>query len=533
VQLQERIQSPVGLDAVGIHNPGNVYWNLSIPALYEEAIQRHEGVVAANGPFVTHTGQHTGRSANDKFVVDEPSSTDKIWWGPVNKSLPEDKFRALHDRMMAYAVGKDLFVQDLYAGADPTYRLPIRIITGQAWHSMFARSLFIEPPPSELASHRPEFTVIYLPTFTARPAEDGTRSETFIALNFGARQVLIGGTSYAGEMKKSIFTVLNYLLPLQGVLSMHCSANVGADGQVAIFFGLSGTGKTTLSADPERTLIGDDEHGWSDRGIFNFEGGCYAKVIRLSPTAEPEIYATTRRFGTILENVVYDPVTRELDLDDDSLTENTRGAYPLSYIPNASATGLADHPSHIVLLTADAYGVLPPIAKLTTEQTMYQFLSGYTARVAGTEKGVVEPQATFSTCFGAPFLPLHPNTYARLLGQKINERRVTCWLVNTGWTGGPYGVGSRMKIGYTRAMIRAALSGRLAEVPTEEDPIFGLHIPTACPDVPSEVLNPRNTWSDKNAYDEQARKLAGMFKENFAKYADQVAPEVRAAGPKV
>jgi phosphoenolpyruvate carboxykinase (ATP) len=422
-------------------------------------------------------------------------------------------------------------VQDTYAGADPSYRLPIRVVTELAWHSLFARTMFINPDARSTERHTPEFTIINIPSFKADPARDGTRAETFILMDFTERLVLIGGTSYAGETKKSVFTILNYLLPQRGVMSMHCSANVGDAGDVAIFFGLSGTGKTTLSADPERRLIGDDEHGWSDDGVFNFEGGCYAKVIKLSPEAEPDIYRTTRMFGTVLENVVYDPATRALDLDDSTKTENTRAAYPLTSIPNIVPEGHAGHPQNIIMLTADAFGVLPPVARLTPEQAMYHFLSGYTAKVAGTERGVTEPEATFSTCFGAPFMVLHPGTYADLLGKKLTEHKANCWLVNTGWSGGPYGEGQRMKIKYTRAMIRAILNGSLAEVETRPDPVFGVGVPVSCPDVPPEVLTPRNTWKDTEAYDRKARELAERFNKNFKKYEEGVSAEVRAVAP--
>ncbi|MBE7556009.1 MAG: phosphoenolpyruvate carboxykinase [Anaerolineales bacterium] len=532
MQIQGKYQSQYGLENHGIQNVNAVHWNLSTPLLYEEAIRRREARLAHLGPLVVRTGQHTGRSPSDKFIVQEPSSQDKIWWGKVNKGMDPAPFAGLHRRLLAYLQGKDLFVQDCFAGADPQYRLPIRIITETAWHSLFARDMFIQAKPEELATHVPEFTVLNAPSFHADPEVDGTRSEVFIVIHFGQKLVLIGGTQYAGEIKKSIFTILNYLLPQQHVMSMHCSANIGPDDDVAVFFGLSGTGKTTLSADPTRTLIGDDEHGWSDRGVFNFEGGCYAKVIRLSAQAEPEIYETTRRFGTILENVTFDSTTGRLDLNDDSLTENTRAAYPISHIPNAKRDGLGGHPRNIIMLTADAFGVLPPIAKLTQAQAMYHFLSGYTAKVAGTEKGVTEPQATFSTCFGAPFMALSPTVYANLLGEKIAQHQVNVWLVNTGWSGGPYGVGQRMKIAHTRAMVNAALKGELAGIPTTPDPIFGVAVPTACPGVPAEVLNPRQTWPDTAAYDAQARKLAGMFAENFKTFTDQVSEEVRAAGPR-
>lgn len=521
------------LEMHGIKNANHEYWNLTTAALYEEAVLRREGVVAHLGPLVVRTGHHTGRSPNDKYIVKEPSSEKNIWWGKVNRSFDTDKFDRLYQRMISYLQGKDLFIQDCFGGADPAYRLPIRIITESAWHNLFARNLFVRAQPHELAEHKPEFTVINAPRFHAIPENDGTNSEVFVIVHFAKRVIIIGGTSYAGEIKKSIFTILNYILPLQEVLSMHCSANIGAHGDTALFFGLSGTGKTTLSADPHRRLIGDDEHGWSNTGVFNFEGGCYAKVIRLSEEAEPEIYETTRRFGTILENVTFDSYTRRLDLNDASLTENTRGAYPIGYIPNHEPSGMGGHPQNIIMLTADAFGVMPPIAKLTSEQAMYHFLSGYTAKVAGTEKGLgKEPQATFSTCFGAPFMALHPTVYARMLGEKVAKHKVNCWLVNTGWTGGPFGVGHRMKIAYTRAMVSAALDGRLAQVATSEDPIFGLHIPNSCPDVPNEVLQPRNTWQDGKAYDEQAQHLAGLFHKNFEQFAGEVTPPIAAAGPK-
>jgi phosphoenolpyruvate carboxykinase (ATP) len=447
--------------------------------------------------------------------------------------MEESAFERLHQRMLAYFQGKDLFVQDCFVGADPIYRLPVRVITETAWHSLFAHNMFIQPEASELRDFVPEFTVIHAPGFHAIPELDGTRSEVFVAINFAERVVLIGGTQYAGEIKKSVFTIFNFLLPRRHVLSMHCSANMGSHGDVAIFFGLSGTGKTTLSADPERTLIGDDEHGWSDHGVFNFEGGCYAKVIHLSAEAEPEIYETTRRFGTVLENVGFDSRTGRLNLDDASLTENTRAAYPITHIPNAKRDGMGHHPKNIIMLTADAFGVLPPIAKLTRSQAMYHFLSGYTARVAGTEKGVTEPQATFSSCFGAPFLPLSPVRYAELLGEKIGDMDVDVWLVNTGWTGGPAGVGHRMPIRDTRALIRAALDGSLATIPTGVEPHFGLHIPVSCPDVDAQLLNPVNTWESSAAYEEQARKVARMFADNFAAFADSVDESVIAAGPEM
>jgi phosphoenolpyruvate carboxykinase (ATP) len=526
-------QPVMGLDAHGIVNVSRVYWNLTTPSLYEEAVRRREGLVAHAGPLVCRTGHHTGRSPNDKFVVQDSSTTDRVWWGKVNRPLAPEKFDALHDHLLTYLEGKELFVQDCYAGADPAYRLPIRVITENAWHSLFARHMFIpERDQKKLGQHHPEFTVIDTPRFHGDPAIHGTNSEVFIIINFAKGLVLIGGTSYAGEIKKSIFTVMNYLLPFRQVMPMHCSANIGADGDTALFFGLSGTGKTTLSSDPDRQLIGDDEHGWSDRGVFNFEGGCYAKMIKLSPEAEPQIYAATRRFGTVLENVWVDAHTRRLDLDNDRYTENTRGAYPISFIDNSVPSGMGGHPRNVVFLTADAFGVLPPIARLTPEAAMYHFLSGYTAKVAGTEKGVTEPKATFSTCFGAPFLPLHPNVYAKFLGEKIARHGSRVWLVNTGWTGGPFGVGSRMRIAHTRSMIKAALSGALDNVPYQRDEVFNLDVPSTCPDVPPAVLTPRQTWADAAAYDGQAGKLAKMFVDNFREFEDAVSPEVKAAGPR-
>jgi phosphoenolpyruvate carboxykinase (ATP) len=519
-----------GLEDEGIA-AGRVRWNLAAAALYEEAVRRNEGVIAAEGPLVCRTGSHTGRSPNDKFVVREPSAEQHVDWGKVNRAMTEAQFETLHRDLVASLSGKELYVLDCYAGADPAYRLPVRVINEYAWHNLFCRNLFIDDPAA--AGGTPQFTVIDAPSFKADPKRHGSNSDVVIALNFARKLVLIGGTSYAGEMKKSIFTVLNYLLPLKGVMPMHCSANIGPSGDVALFFGLSGTGKTTLSSDPGRRLIGDDEHGWSDRGVFNFEGGCYAKTIRLSAEAEPQIYATTRRFGTVLENVVVDSETRALDLDDDRFTENTRAAYPIAFIDNAEPSGQGGHPRNVIMLTADAFGVLPPVSRLTPSGAMFHFLSGYTAKVAGTEKGVTEPKATFSTCFGAPFLPLAPSRYATMLGEKIARHGARVWLVNTGWTGGPYGVGSRMKIGHTRAMIQAVLSGALDAVTYQKDPIFNLDVPVSCPGVPSEVLNPRNTWSDGTAYDAQAHKLARMFRDNFDTFESSVGAEVVAAGPRV
>jgi len=510
----------------------SVKWNLSVAALYEEAVRKQEGVIAAEGPLVCRTGQHTGRSPNDKFVAREAASDANIAWGKVNRPLEPQHFEVLHRDFMDALAGKELYVLDCYAGADPAYRLPVRVITEYAWHSLFCRNLFIDDPAAAF-DQAPAFTVIDQPNFKADPKRHGTNSETVIALSFDKRLVMIGGSSYAGEMKKSIFTVLNYVLPLRDVLSMHCSANIGPAGDVALFFGLSGTGKTTLSSDPERQLIGDDEHGWSDRGVFNFEGGCYAKTIKLSAEAEPQIYSTTRRFGTVLENVVFDPETRVLNLDDDRYTENTRAAYPIAYIDNAVPSGVGGHPKNVVMLTADAFGVLPPIARLTPEGAMYHFLSGYTAKVAGTERGVTEPKATFSTCFGAPFLPLPPGRYAAMLGERIARQGSKVWLVNTGWSGGAYGTGRRMKIAHTRAMIRAVLSGSLDGVTYRRDPIFNLDVPTSCPDVPGDVLNPRTTWPNPADYDAQAAKLARMFVDNFKTFEGGVTEAVRAAGPRV
>jgi phosphoenolpyruvate carboxykinase (ATP) len=511
---------------------GHVFWTLGTASLAEEIVRRGEGVLAEEGPIVCRTGSHTGRSPKDKFLVHDAASVDRIWWAG-NQPIEPAQFDLVEREIVASLRGRDLFVQDCYAGADAGHRLPIRIITELAWHSLFARHLFIrEADRAVLGSHAPQFTVITAPSFRADPRRHGTNSDVCILLNWERRLALIGGTSYAGEIKKSIFTVMNYLLPQRGVLPMHCSANVGGEGDVCLFFGLSGTGKTTLSSDPERQLIGDDEHGWTDAGIFNFEGGCYAKMIRLSKEAEPQIYATTRRFGTVLENVVIDPFTRQLDLDADTHTENTRGAYPLSFIENWVPSGRGGHPRTIIMLTADAFGVLPPIARLTPAGAMYHFLSGYTAKVAGTEKGVTEPKATFSTCFGAPFLPLAPEVYATLLGERIARHDVRVWLVNTGWSGGPYGTGTRIKIAHTRAMIRAALGGELEHVPTKQDPIFNLAVPSDVPGVPAGILTVRNTWSNPADYDAQARRLAKMFIENF-NFAEGITPEVIAAGPRL
>jgi len=524
-----------GIEEQGLDEARIVYWNLSPAALYEEALRRGEGVLSADGALVCHTGEFTGRSPNDKFVVEEAGTKDAIWWGKVNQPFAVDRFAALHQRVCGHLAGKDLFVFDGYAGADPRHRIRVRVVTETAWQSLFARNMFVpEADPAALEAFEPDWVVVDAASFKADPGRDGTRSATFILVGFNRRTVLIGGTHYAGEIKKSIFTVMNYVLPQRGVFPMHCSANYGRDrDDVALFFGLSGTGKTTLSADPERTLIGDDEHAWGDDGVFNLEGGCYAKVIRLSREGEPDIWDASHRFGTILENVAYDPGSRRLDLDSDRHTENTRSSYPITHLRNCDPAGVAGHPRDVVFLTCDAYGVLPPLSRLTEAQAMYHFLSGYTARVAGTERGVTEPTATFSTCFGSPFLPLHPGVYAHLLGEKMTAHHARVWLLNTGWSGGPYGVGSRMKLSLTRRLVHAALSGELAGVEHRPDPVFGLGIPERVAGVPGEVLRPWESWSDRAAYDVAAVKLAQRFAENFAQYASGVAAEVRAAGPRI
>ncbi|MFC1522889.1 phosphoenolpyruvate carboxykinase (ATP) [Elusimicrobiota bacterium] len=528
------LQADYSLENHGLRNLNAAYWNLSTPALYEEILFRREGRLAHMGPLIVDTGKHTARSANDKFVVKEDSSKDHVWWSEYNKPFSEEKFSALFARLQGYLEGRDVFVQDCFAGADSEYKLPVRIITEYAWHNLFAKTMFLPPDTTdELRKHVPEFTVIDVPGFKAAPEIDMTRSGTFIILNFEKRLAIIGNTAYGGEIKKSIFTVLNYLLPLEGVLSMHCSANVGKKGDTALFFGLSGTGKTTLSADPQRGLIGDDEHGWSDEGIFNFENGCYAKVINLSPSAEPQIHACTRRFGTILENTIYDPITKELDLDDATITENTRAAYPLSYIENAVPEKAGGHPKNIVMLTCDASGVLPPIARLTPDQALYHFISGYTAKVSGTEVDMKkEPEITFSTCFGAPFMVHHPSFYADLLKRKILRHKAKCWLVNTGWTGGPYGIGKRISIKYTRALLNAALEGKLDNVGYVKDPVFGFDVPKTCDGVPEKVLNPANTWGNPKLYMTKYKQLAALFVENFKKFKSGCPPEVAASGPK-
>jgi phosphoenolpyruvate carboxykinase (ATP) len=527
----DRAASRHGLDHHGIHPVRDVHWNSLEAILVEAALRRDEGQLSSHGAFSVATGEYTGRSPKDKFVVREPESEQHVWWGPVNQPFEPAKFDALRQRVVEHLSNQELFVQDLYVGADPDFRMPLRVVTENAWHALFARTMFIRPPQEALVDHVPQFTVLHAPSLDAVPERDGTRTHTFIIVSFSAREIIIGGTQYGGEIKKSIFSIMNYLLPLRTIMPMHCSANVGPAGDVALFFGLSGTGKTTLSSDPERTLIGDDEHGWSERGIFNFEGGCYAKVINLSATAEPDIYRATRSFPTVLENCVLDPVTREIEYANDSLTENTRAAYELDIIPNASRTGMGGHPRNVIFLTADAFGVLPPISRLTPEQASYYFLSGYTAKVAGTERGLTEPEATFSTCFGAPFMVQTPNTYGRLLGDKIRQYRPNVWLVNTGWTGGPPGIGHRISIQHTRAIIHAALDGKLDAVTYQEDPIFRVAVPTQVPDVPSDVLVPSNAWADKAAFDRAARDLARRFHQNFAQYADEVDQEIRDAGP--
>jgi len=530
-------QADYQLSNHGISNLRRAYWNLTTEALYEEAIFRSEGATSLGGPLIAHTGKYKGRSANDKFTVRHSDSENNIWWGTHNRPYDTEKFDALYERLLDYLQGRDLFVQDTYAGADIQYSLPVRFVTEHAWHSMFIRNMFILPQSlEEYKSFVPEFTVIDAPGFKADPSMDNTNTETFIILNLERKLVIIGNTAYAGEMKKSIFTLLTYLLPLQGVLPMHCSANVDPENvnDVALFFGLSGTGKTTLSADSTRRLIGDDEHGWSDNGVFNFEGGCYAKVIGLSEEAEPEIYSTTKRFGTILENVPFDPVTRQIDLNDNSITENTRASYPLEFIANAVPEKRAGHPKNIILLTCDANGVMPPIARLSSNQALYQFISGYTAKVGGTEVGLgKEPALTFSACFGGPFMMHHPYKYAELLKRKIERHGAQCWLVNTGWVGGPFGVGKRISIRYTRALLNAALTGLLDNVNYTTDPVFGFEVPTECLGVPSEVLSPASSWADKTEYDRRYRDLARRFQENFAKFADHTPAEIVEAGPRV
>jgi len=530
---QEGIPGEQGLDTLGLSNLKTVYWNLQPSALIEQIILRGEGSLTKEGAVVVSTGKHTGRSPGDKFVViHDEQEREEIWCGKINQPYSVELYNRMFARMGAYLQNRDVFVQDMLVGAHPNHSIPIRIITEYAWHSLFSYDLFRRIPPQSVASQTPQYTVIVCPNLLADVEQDGTKSGTFILVNFVDRTILIGGTSYAGEIKKSVFTVMNYEMPHADVLSMHCSANVGAKGDVALFFGLSGTGKTTLSSDPDRRLIGDDEHGWTNDGVFNFEGGCYAKTIRLRSDLEPIIWQATQRFGSVLENVVYDETLRTLDFDSEALTENTRGAYPLDYVLNHVPEGYAGHPETIFFLTADAFGVLPPIARLTPEQAMYYFLSGYTSKLAGTEKGLgKEPQATFSTCFGAPFLPLHPNVYAEMLGERIRKHNVQVWLINTGWTGGPYGDGDRIKLPYTRAMVRSALRKELDSVSFHQEEHFGLWIPTMCPGVPAEILNPINTWKDQNAYRQHSQALINRFIDNFKMFEDQVPPQVVQAGP--
>ena len=529
------LKSDYGLDNHGISNLRMSYWNLPTEALYEEIAFRGEGRITRDGPIVAFTGKHTARSASDKYIVKEPSTEGHIWWGQYNRPFSSEKFDGLYNRLLGFMQGRDMFVQDCHVGADPDFRMPIRLISEKAWHAMFARNMFILPETNEdYRRHVPDFTVISVPSFKGIPQIDGTASETFIVLNFARRVCIIGNTAYAGEIKKSVFTIMNYLMPLQGVMSMHSSANIGSDNKSAIFFGLSGTGKTTLSADPKRRLIGDDEHGWSDSGVFNFEGGCYAKVIRLSESAEPEIYETTRMFGTILENVVFDNVTRMIDLDDETITENTRASYPLDYIANAVPKKMGGHPKNIILLTCDASGVMPPISKLSPDQAIYQFISGYTSKIAGTEVGLgKEPEMTFSTCFGAPFMVHHPNFYADLLKRKIINHDVNCWLLNTGWIGGAFGVGKRISIRYTRTLLNAALDGTLLKSKFVTDPVFGFQVPTTCEGVPANILDPAGSWASKDEYMKKYKQLASRFVENFKKFETGCPPEVVKAGPKV
>ncbi|MGE5225192.1 MAG: phosphoenolpyruvate carboxykinase (ATP) [Omnitrophica WOR_2 bacterium] len=529
----QAFRSDYSLENIGLMNLRKVYWNLPVEALYEEIIFRGEAKISHMGPIIVNTGKHTARAANDKFIVREPSTEDKVWWGQYNRPYSAEKFDELFSRLSGFLQGRDVFIQDCFGGADPEYRLPVRIITEYAWHSLFARNMFLKPNSlEEYRRHIPEFTVICVPSFKAFPQVDATPTNTFIVINFAQKLCIIGNTGYGGEIKKSVFTLLNYLLPLEGVMTMHCSANTGKDEDVALFFGLSGTGKTTLSADPNRGLIGDDEHGWSDSGIFNFEDGCYAKVIALSENAEPQIYACTKQFGTILENVVYDPVSRLIDLDDDTLTENTRASYPLSFIENSVPEKAGGHPKNIILLTCDASGVMPPIARLTVDQALYHFISGYTSKIAGTEIGLgEEPEITFSTCFGAPFMVHHPAYYSDLLRRKIERYGVTCWLVNTGWVGGPYGVGKRISIRHTRELLNSALSGELDRVSFYKDPIFCFEVPTRCGEVPEAILYPAKSWSSQDEYMKKYRQLAARFIENFKKFESETPEGIRQAGP--
>jgi phosphoenolpyruvate carboxykinase (ATP) len=525
-----RVNPAQTLEAQGISDLGSVHYNLLEPALIEAALRKNEGTLGQGGAFLVTTGKYTGRSPKDKHVVRTPATEDTIWWDN-NAEMAPDAFDRLHADMLDHMKGGEYFVQDLFGGADAEHRLDVRVVTELAWHGLFIRHLLRRPAADEIDSFVPEFTIINCPSFFADPERHGCRTDTVIALNFEKKLILIGGTEYAGENKKSVFTLLNYILPAKNVMAMHCSANHAVDNpdDAAVFFGLSGTGKTTLSADPARVLIGDDEHGWSEKGIFNFEGGCYAKTINLRQEAEPEIYATTTKFGTVIENMVFDPETRALDFDDDSLTANMRCAYPLDYISNASDSGLGGHPKNIIMLTCDAFGVLPPIARLTPAQAMYHFLSGFTSKVAGTERGVTEPEPTFSTCFGAPFMPRRPEVYGNMLRDKIAQHGATCWLVNTGWTGGAYGTGSRMPISATRALLTAALDGSLNDAEFRKDANFGFDVPVSCPGVAEVLLDPRRTWDDPEAYDAQAQKLVNMFAENFAQYVPFIDDDVKAA----
>ena len=518
------------LSAIGIENAAEVYRNLSPSDLIKRSLESGEGVLADSGALRVTTGKNTGRSPHDKFIVDEPEISDQIWWGEINRPFKPEDFERLHQKAVSHVRNRPLYIFDGFAGADPEYRLAIRVVNEVPWHNLFAHQLFIRPTEEELREHRPEFTVLSVPNCKANPEEDGTNSDVFILVSLTRKLILIGGSHYAGEIKKSIFTVMNYLMPHRDVLPMHCSANIGEQGDVALFFGLSGTGKTTLSADPKRRLIGDDEHGWSDSGVFNFEGGCYAKCIKLSPEMEPQIWEAIR-FGSVIENVTFQGDTLKVDYDSSEITENTRVAYPVEFIPGAVIPGVGGHPKTVIFLTADAFGVLPPISRLTREQAMYHFISGYTSKVAGTEKGITEPQTTFSPCFGAPFLPLQPNRYAEMLGQRVERHQANVYLVNTGWTGGPYGEGHRMKLHYTRSMVTAALNGELEKVDFQPHPVFQVEIPTTCPEIPSEILDPKNTWKDKDAYDRTAQELARRFAENAEGFSE-VAPEILSAGPR-
>lgn len=533
--VADALKAEYDLSFQGLGNHRKVYWNLPVEALYEEIVFRSEGKITRGGPLIVNTGKHTARAADDKVIVRDSETEESVWWGQYNRPYNPQQFHDLFVRVQGYLQGKDIFVQDCYVGADPSCRLPLRVITEKAWHSLFARNMFLTLTDREAyRQHVPEFTIIAVPSFKAFPSIDSTARDTVIAISFDQKLCIIGNSGYAGEIKKSAFTIMNYLLPHQGILPMHCSANMGKQGDVALFFGLSGTGKTTLSADPNRFLIGDDEHGWSDEGIFNFEGGCYAKVIGLSPTAEPQIYACTRRFGTILENVVYDPVSRCIDLDDDTLTENTRASYPIEYIDNALEEKRGPHPKNILFLTCDASGVMPPVASLSSEQAIYHFISGYTAKVAGTEIGLrEEPEITFSACFGGPFMVHHPAVYANLLRKKIERHQVKCWLINTGWVGGPYGVGKRISIQYTRRILDAVLNGELINVEYRKDPVFGFDVPLRCPGIPENILTPSNAWSSEEVYYKRYKSLASRFIDNFKKFEDRFTPEIREAGPKL